>query len=99
MSGSLAGLALISPWVTPKTTSDSFIRNGGRDVVDSNALSRWAAYALGSARPDEYNAPITANSTWWNGIKGVVKNVIVTAGTEEVLFDDIKTLVSLLKVS
>ncbi|KAF3765300.1 alpha/beta-hydrolase [Cryphonectria parasitica EP155] len=99
LSGSLAGLALISPWVTPKTTSNSFTRNGGRDLVNGHVLSRWASYALGSASLDEYNAPVTANATWWNGIKSAVKNIIVTAGTEEVLFDDIQTLVGLLEPS
>lgn len=68
-------------------------------VVNDNALGRWAAYALGSATLDRYNAPVTADATWWNGINGVVKDVIVTVGTEEVLFDDISTWVSLLKVS
>lgn len=67
--------------------------------MNSKVLSHWAAYALGSAEPDEYNAPVTASAEWWGGIQGVVRDVIVTAGTEEVLFDDIKTLVNLLKVS
>lgn len=99
LAGQLSGLALISPWVTPSTESASFERNAGRDVVNRQVLSHWAQYALGGAEPDEYNAPVTAKSSWWSGIQKVVKEIIVTAGTSEVLFDDIESFVHTLQVS
>lgn len=99
LSAPLAGLALISPWVTPRTTAASVTRNASRDAVDKASLDKWGAYGLGSAAIDQYNAPVTASPPWWVGVEDVVNNIVVTGGRSEVIFDDIEMLVNNLKVS
>ncbi|KAI3340808.1 alpha/beta-hydrolase [Ustulina deusta] len=99
LAAPLAGIALISPWVTPRVLADSAKRNSRKDVVSKRVLEKWSAYALGSAQEDLYNTPSAATAEWWAGVQTVVKDLILTAGRHEVLFDDIESFSAQLKSS
>ena len=51
---------------------------------------------MGNAKPDHYNQPILAPSSWWKDI--VVKDVLITGGDEEVLIDEIREFAAKFKV-
>ncbi|KAI1260531.1 alpha/beta-hydrolase [Xylariaceae sp. FL1019] len=95
----LAGIALISPWVIPRAMSPSSKRNALKDVVSKNVFVRWSAYALGETPSDAYNSPATAAAEWWKGTPSVVRDLILTAGRQEILFDDIETFTAMFRSS
>ena len=43
---------------------------------------------MGDAKPDNYNQPILAPSSWWKDVP--VKEVLITGGDEEILIDEIR---------
>ena len=45
---------------------------------------------MGDADADNYNEPFRAPSNWWEDLNLVVRNLLITAGSDEVLVDDIK---------
>jgi hypothetical protein len=51
---------------------------------------------MGNAKPDHYNQPILAPSSWWKDV--VVKDVLITGGDEEVLIDEIREFAAKFKV-
>ena len=54
---------------------------------------------MGIAKPDEYNQPFPASPEWWKNINGVVSDLLITAGADEVLVDDIKAFAQTLQVT
>lgn len=88
LQGKLNGVALLSPWVTFDTSSESMRTNRYRDVLAVPALERWAAIFQGSAPSDPYLEPLTAPKDWWQDLPA--KNVLVLAGDDEVFVDDIQ---------
>lgn len=51
---------------------------------------------MGSAKPDNYNQPILAPSSWWEDAP--VKDVLITGGDEEILVDEIREFAAKFKV-
>ncbi|KAI0426860.1 alpha/beta-hydrolase [Xylaria sp. FL1042] len=99
LSSPLAGLGLVSPWVTSTVAEECAKRNSRRDLIDKAVLDKWAAYALGDAAQDEFNSPLAAAPDWWSDVSKAVKAILVTAGQGEILLDDIKAFVDNLKPS
>ena len=54
---------------------------------------------MGNARPDEYNQPLLAADSWWNGLNAKVREMFVMAGTDETMFSDQEKFTRVLKVS
>lgn len=94
----MLGAALISPWGQFDTSAPSYPRNRYKDSIDAPVLQKWSAYFMGAADPDNYNQPFLAAAGWWAGLNEVVQDVRVTAGTDEVLVDDISAFAEILKV-
>lgn len=92
----LKGLVLVSPWVTFSVSAASFQRNRDRDCISAGALSHWTQEFLQEAAMDNYNNPLSAPHEWWGNIP--VTEVLVTAGEDEVLVDDIVAMTDKLKV-
>jgi len=59
----------------------------------------WYKSFLGGRARDGYNEPVAAEEGWWNGLEGVVGEVLVLAGGDEVLVDCIRVLGGRLAVS
>ena len=53
---------------------------------------------MGDADMDFYNQPFHAPGDWWIDLKGTVQDILITAGTDEVLVDDIEAFAGKLKV-
>ncbi|KAL8787387.1 MAG: hypothetical protein Q9213_002270 [Squamulea squamosa] len=81
------GAALISPWGSFDTSAPSFERNGYNDSVNAPILQKWSAYFMNGAEADDYNQPFHTSDFWWKGLDGVVQQMLITAGTDEVLLD------------
>lgn len=94
----LLGAALISPWGGFDTSASSYSRNALKDSIDASVLQKWAGYFMGRAEVDGYNQPFCAPSKWWNELNDVVQSVLITAGTNEVLVDDIKAFADRIEV-
>lgn len=45
---------------------------------------------MDGADTDNYNQPFRAPDSWWIDLNGAVRDVLITAGTDEVLVDDIR---------
>ncbi|KAL9117520.1 MAG: hypothetical protein Q9187_005944 [Circinaria calcarea] len=84
LSGPLRGAALISPLGDFSTVSPTYARNRYKDLVDALVLEKWAACFMGIAEADEYNQPFRASSGWWKDLRNVVRDVLITAGADEV---------------
>ncbi|KAL8964555.1 MAG: hypothetical protein Q9197_006881, partial [Variospora fuerteventurae] len=85
----LLGAALISPWGVFSTSAPSFTRNEEHDSVNGAILRKWSTYFTGGAPADNYNQPFLAPGSWWSQLNGVVQELLITAGTDEVLLDGI----------
>ncbi|KAL9014488.1 MAG: hypothetical protein Q9173_000868 [Seirophora scorigena] len=87
----LRGAALVSPWGDFSTRAPSFARSAANDSINGAILRKWSAYFLDDGTPtDNYNQPFLAPGDWWHDLKAVVRGLLVTAGTDEVLLDGIQ---------
>jgi acetyl esterase/lipase len=96
LSEPLLGVVLISPWMGFDISRASYQENQYLDMIPAAAAQRWSNAFMGNAKPDRYNQPILAPSSWWNDIP--VKDVLITGGDEEVLIDEIREFVVKFKV-
>jgi acetyl esterase/lipase len=88
VSGQFAGIALLSPWVTFDTNSDSMRANRISDVIAIPSLNKWASIFRGDAASDPYLEPLSAPENWWQSFPA--RNVLLLAGADEVFVDDIQ---------
>ncbi|KAI3392932.1 hypothetical protein diail_4981 [Diaporthe ilicicola] len=94
-----AGAFLVSPWLSSAGDGPSFRENRYLDMVSSKVVRQATALTtrglggvhssgtvktLGWAMPGD-----VADSTWWDGVDGVVSEILVTAGKNEVLRDEV----------
>ncbi|KAL9025068.1 MAG: hypothetical protein Q9196_006045 [Gyalolechia fulgens] len=86
----LARRSANSPWGDFSTRAPSFSHNTANDSINGATLRKWAACFMGGARADNYNQPFLAADYWWRGLQEVVHELLVTAGTDEVLVDGIE---------
>jgi len=91
LPGPLRGVYLISPWTSLSADSKSHTENDGRDWLVHRRLKEWGALILAHV-PDADRPiaePVRAPDSWFEGVDALVERVLVTAGTEELLRDDI----------
>jgi acetyl esterase/lipase len=98
MDKPLKGAVLVSPWVDFNPVAASYRRNEKKDFVNRDILAKWGRYYMGTAPVDAYNQPGTADEKWWQGIDRKVRDVLMTAGGNEVMVDDARTFSETLKV-
>lgn len=86
------GVMVLSPWITFSTSADSFKRNATKDLCTTTALDRWSKSFMGDAKEDPYNQPLSAPEGWWASCSGIVQDVFIGGGKDEVMIDDIVAL-------
>ncbi|GFF57922.1 steryl acetyl hydrolase 1 [Aspergillus udagawae] len=97
ISGPLAGVFLISPWVSFSQSFPSVMTNMYKDIITSaSAVSCSRAY-LADQGEDNYNQPHLAPAEWWNGIKA--SSVLILAGSDEILITCIDEFVEKFKMA
>ena len=95
----LGAAVLVSPWVTFSTDCDSVRKNWRKDMLTECMLQRHGQVFLGKREKNAWNEPLRGSVDWWAGLNTVVKEVLVTVGTDEILLDYIKQLGERLQVS
>lgn len=74
--------------------SNLFLGNHDR----SDSLHQWIAdFSLGSKPLDNYNQPVLADSSWFQGIESTTKDILIWGGGGEVLIDSIDVISKKLK--
>ncbi|KAI1616525.1 Alpha/Beta hydrolase protein [Exophiala viscosa] len=88
MTEKLRALVLLSPWVSFDISLHSFERNRNKDYLQAETEKRWSDLYVGSQEPSPYNEPARASPSEWKDIP--VQDILVTAGSNEVLLDGIE---------
>lgn len=92
----LAGMYLISPWVTFDINSRSMQANLQRDYLNPPGFVVPVSSFLGNSAMDEYNVPLNAAPEWWQDLP--VKDTCILAGDYEVFRDDVVSIVEKIRV-
>jgi acetyl esterase/lipase len=83
----LAGLLLISAWVSFQSDSQAYLRNRSKDIHTGGAMHEWADdFALESER-NKWSEPIQADALWWKAFP--VNKTMNIWGDYELFQDDI----------
>lgn len=98
LSEPLCGAAVVSPWGDFRTSAASYARNADNDSIDGPILRKWSAFFMNSAQADNYNQPFRASDDWWRNLDSVLQDLLITAGTDEVLVDDIEAFAKRIEV-
>lgn len=96
--GRLGSAILLAPWCTFRTDYPSGTYNAKKDFLPASAGNRWSESFLGGKDRDGYNEPLSASEDWWNGLEGVVKEILICGGADELLVDPIRELGTKYKV-
>ena len=99
LSSPLQAVLLISPWIAFATSSPSFQTNSESDYITSKAIKRASEAYLGLGyKHDDYTQPINAPlQCWTNVVNHVVSEVMIWAGSGELLIDEISDFARLMK--
>lgn len=89
IEGNLAGMIMVSPWVSFDTTWPTMTRNAARDSLNTGTLKKWSETYLNGKTSDNYSEPGLATAEWWESAR--VDHTIVTVGTDEVFLDAIRS--------
>ncbi|KAJ7620106.1 Alpha/Beta hydrolase protein [Roridomyces roridus] len=94
LSGPIAGICAISPWVSLTADSESWSKNDGIDFLSRATAAQWGGAHLAelprlSASASAYLEPAKAPSGWFDEMHTVVDRVLITAGDCEGLYDHI----------
>lgn len=95
-----AGVFLVSPWLSAVDDGPAFRENRYLDMVSPKVVRQSTAFMTGglvgvqgsgaAARELGWAMPgDVRDGTWWDGVDGVVGEVLVTVGRREVLRDEI----------
>ncbi|KAK6209874.1 hypothetical protein QIS74_11458 [Colletotrichum tabaci] len=97
--GRLAGVFLVSPWLSSKTSAPAFRENDHVDMVTARAMLRAAAELLHPRFPvrgksDESDLamamPMDGDMAWADDISAAAASLYVTGGQQEAFRDDIR---------
>lgn len=94
-----AGAFFVSPWLSSVDDGPAFRENAYLDMVSSKVVRQSTSLTtsgLGGAHSSETVGALgwampgdVEDRTWWDGVDGVVGDVLVTAGRQEVLREEI----------
>ncbi|KAL2038135.1 hypothetical protein N7G274_009082 [Stereocaulon virgatum] len=90
--GRLGAAILLAAWCTFRTDYPSRTYNENKDIVSATLGDRWSESFLGGKDRDAYNEPLSAPEDWWNGLEGVVREILICGGADEILVDPIREL-------
>lgn len=68
LSGPLAGILLISPWVSYTTESNSWTENADKDAIPAVCAVVLADAYVDAADRNNYSEPALAEASWWSGL-------------------------------
>ena len=87
----LAGALLISPWLAYSVDAPSYVRNEGKDLIFSRSYKLMADLVRPGVTTElkHHVEPAAAPASWWSGLDGVYPRILITAGENEGLFDEI----------
>ena len=88
----LGAAILLCPWASFQTDWPSVKYNAKSDFVGAKPANYWSKSFLGGKKSDAYSEPLLAEQEWWNGLDGVVEEILIVGGGGEVLLDVIKEL-------
>lgn len=88
----LGAAILLAPWCTFRMDYPSRTYNENKDLVPPAAGDRWSESFLGGKDRDAYNEPLSAPEDWWNGLEGMVREILICGGADEILVDPIREL-------
>jgi len=88
---------LVSPWLNFSVDDPLAIEKESTDYVSAKVGTRWSNAFLGSSPKDNYNQPSMAESSWFEGLDGIVKDILVEAGGGEMMVNGINEVVKSLK--
>ncbi|KAK1621702.1 Alpha/Beta hydrolase protein [Colletotrichum phormii] len=95
----LAGVFLVSPWLSSKTTAPAFKENNYVDMLTTTCMSRATAELLHPRFPvrnksDESDLamamPMDGDMAWVDEISTATKSLYITGGQQEAFRDDIR---------
>ncbi|KAJ7153515.1 Alpha/Beta hydrolase protein [Mycena crocata] len=91
LPASIRGVYLISPWTGLTHPSKSHTENDGLDVLNKKSCAKFARAILAGV-PETNRVFVDAGLApewWFKGVDRVVDRVLITAGSAEILRDDI----------
>lgn len=93
----LRAAILLAPWASFRTDWPSNRYNANKDIFSAHMSNMWSDSFLGGKDKDGYNEPLSAPEGWFEGLDGVVGEVLVLGGGDEVLVDCIRALAKILE--
>lgn len=95
----LRAALMISPWVSFSIDTPSFTTNAKKDLLTAPAIKKAGlAYIVGTPPGDVYAEPILATPSMWACIASqIVGEVLITAGANELLCDEVVIFASKVK--
>nr|GAT58282.1 alpha/beta hydrolase fold protein [Mycena chlorophos] len=87
----IRGALLISPWVSLTASSPSNFANDGKDYLPRLTTLVMGTLTLAHVPADQrvFAEAVRAPADWFSGAKRVFERVLITAGSAELLWDDI----------
>ncbi|KAF4586227.1 hypothetical protein EYR38_010501 [Pleurotus pulmonarius] len=91
LSKPLRGAYTISPWVSLTADSESTFKHANSDIITPKNLREWGGYVLADVPVGQrgYVEALKAPDDWFKNIHEVVDRILITAGGQECLRDDI----------
>lgn len=91
----LAGAFTVSPWLSARTNSASFHKNGSIDMLSARILAPairnlldGSTQAAEEAKGKGWAMPADIDmESWFKGLGGIIKRLYITVGTQEVFLD------------
>jgi len=97
LDGPIAGLLLISPWVTFSSDSLSFKECEHKDIFTAAAMHEWADSYASTTERNNYTEPLRAEIPWWSNLPAT--KVLNLAGGHELFRDDIEAFGKVLETA
>ncbi|KAK9384234.1 Alpha/Beta hydrolase protein [Lipomyces mesembrius] len=94
LSAPLRAAFVSSPVVRFSFTAERFRLNEIFEPAPVSTLKEWIANYLGTSGKDGWNEPGQNDVEWWKGLTDVVKGMLITIATDEVMADDVQAMAS-----
>lgn len=88
----LGAAILLAAWASFRTDWPSVTYNAKKDIVLASTGDKWSESFLGGKESDGYSEPLSVDEGWWKGLDGVVRDIMVVGGSDEILVDCIREL-------
>ncbi|KAK9349899.1 Alpha/Beta hydrolase protein [Lipomyces doorenjongii] len=92
LSTPLRAVFVSSPVVRFGFTAERFRLNEIFEPAPVSTLKEWIANYLGTSGKDGWNEPGQNDVEWWKGLTDVVKGMLITIATDEVMADDVQAM-------